>query len=116
MSRFLTILHKESTQMHTSTFNETATSLRVGKSKTDFLLSELAQILEANHVVVSGIQLLSSHTDFVEVHIELEGQDLRHLLPTLRRYGYVILSEHQEDEWLEKLQSNASYLEKYLSI
>lgn len=102
--------------MHTIACNESTTCLRIGKSKTDFLLSELVQILEANRVVVHGIQLLASDADHVEVHIDVEAHELKHLLPTLRRYEYAILSEHQEDEWLEKLQSNASYLDKYLSI
>ena len=102
--------------MHTIACNETTTCLRIGKSKSDFLLSELVQILEANREAVHGIQILPSASDQVEVHMDVEGQELKHLLPTLRRYGYAILSEHQEDEWLEKLQSNASYLDKYLSI
>jgi len=102
--------------MHTIACNETTTCLRIGKSKSDFLLSELVQILEANRVAVHGIQILPSASDQVEVHMDVEGQELKHLLPTLRRYGYAILSEHPEDEWLEKLQSNASYLDKYLSI
>ena len=102
--------------MHTIACNESTTCLRVGKSKAEFLLSELIQILEANRVVVYGVQLLPTDADYVEVHLDIEDQELKHLLPTLRRYGYAILSEHQQDEWLEKLQSNASYLEKYLSI
>ena len=102
--------------MHTTSFSETITCLKVGKSKTDFLLSELVQILEANRVAVHGIQILPSDSDHVVVHIDVEDQELKHLLPTLRRFEYAILSEHREDEWLDKLQSNASYLEKYLSI
>lgn len=102
--------------MHTTTINEAITCLKIGKSKGEFLLSELVLILEASDVVVHSIQLIRSEADNIEAQVELERQELKHLLPTLRRYGYTILSEHQEDEWLEKIQSNASYLEKYLSI
>jgi len=48
--------------------------------------------------------------------LTVDPQDLKHLLPTLRRFGYEVLSKHEEDNWEDKLKEHASYLDKYLSM
>ena len=46
----------------------------------------------------------------------IDAQDLKHFLPTLRRFGYEVMSKHKEDDLEDKLQDHASYLDKYLSM
>jgi hypothetical protein len=41
---------------------------------------------------------------------------LNEILQTLRRYGYTIISEHQEDLYSKNLKERSRYLDKYLNI
>ena len=38
------------------------------------------------------------------------------IVQTFRRYGYTIISEHEEDKFLEDLKDRSNYLDKYLNI
>jgi Tfp pilus assembly pilus retraction ATPase PilT len=80
------------------------------------LLTELTQILEMSNVNITSLHLEHQNPAYVDVQISLDAQELKHLLPTLRRFGYEVLSKHPEDDLEEKLQVNSSYLDKYLSI
>ena len=53
---------------------------------------------------------------WIEIMLIIDAQYLKHLLPTLRRFSYEIMSKHKEDDLEDKLQDHASYLDKYLSM
>ncbi|MEC8883429.1 MAG: hypothetical protein VYD98_02130 [Bacteroidota bacterium] len=38
------------------------------------------------------------------------------ILQAFRRYGYVVVSEHQEDAFIKDLRDRSQYLDKYLNI
>ena len=90
--------------------------LSIRKNKVDFLLTELTQILEASSVQITSLHLERQHEDWIEIMLIIDAQYLKHLLPTLRRFGYEIMSKHKEDDLEDKLQDHASYLDKYLSM
>ena len=90
--------------------------LSIRKSKVDFLLTELTQLLEATGVEITSLHLERQHEEWIDILLIIDSQDLKHLLPTLRRFGYEVMSKHNEDDLEDKLQEHASYLDKYLSI
>lgn len=113
MSTFFVIL---AIVMHEATVYHNLTQLSIRKSCVDFLLSDLIQLLELCQVEITSLHLERQHADCVDILLSVDPQDLKHLLPTLRRFGYEVLSKHDEDNWEDKLQEHASYLDKYLSI
>ena len=90
--------------------------LSIRKNKVDFLLTELTQILEASSIQITSLHLERQHEEWIEIMLVIDAQYLKHLLPTLRRFGYEIMSKHKEDDLEDKLQDHASYLDKYLSM
>jgi hypothetical protein len=102
--------------MHEATVYQKLTQLSIRKSRVDFLLSDLIQLLELCHVKITSLHLERQHADCVDILLTVDPQDLKHLLPTLRRFGYEVLSKHEEDHWEDKLQEHALYLDKYLSM
>ena len=90
--------------------------LSIRKSKVDFSLTELTQLIEASGVDITSLHLERQHEEWIDVLLTIDAQDLKHFLPTLRRFGYEVMSKHKEDDLEDKLQDHASYLDKYLSI
>ena len=90
--------------------------LSIRKNKADFLLTELTQLLEASSVEITSLHLERQHEEWIEIMLTIDAQDLKHLLPTLRRFGYEVMSKHKEDDMEDKLQEHALYLDKYLSM
>ena len=113
MSTFFVIL---AIVMYEATVYQNLTQLSIRKSRADFLLSELTQLLEICHVEITSLHLERQLADCVDIMLTVYPQDLKHLLPTLRRFGYEVLSKHEEDNWEDKLMEHASYLDKYLSM
>ena len=83
MSAFFVIL---AIVMHESTVYQNLTQLSIRKSRVDFLLSELTQLLEICHVEITSLHLERQHADCVDIMLTVDPQDLKHLLPTLRRF------------------------------
>ena len=102
--------------MHEATVYQNLTQLSIRKSRVDFLLTELTQLLEVSGVEITSLQLERQHEDWMDIQLTIDGQDLKYLLPTLRRFGYDVMSKHKEDDLEDILQQHASYLDKYLSM
>ncbi|MDC3079415.1 hypothetical protein OA336_01555 [Flavobacteriaceae bacterium] len=90
--------------------------LSIRKSKVNFLLTELTQLLEACGVEITSLYLERQHEEWIDIVLTIDSQDLKHLLPTLRRFSYEVMSKHKEDDLEDKLKEHASYLDKYLSM
>jgi hypothetical protein len=41
---------------------------------------------------------------------------INEIIQTFRRYNYEIVSEHQEDDYLNNLKERSEYLNKYLNM
>ena len=113
MSTFFVIL---ALVMQEISVYQNLSKLSIRKNKVDFLLTELTQILEASSIQITSLHLERQHEDWIEIMLIIDAQYLKHLLPTLRRFGYEIMSKHKEDDLEDKLQDHASYLDKYLSM
>ena len=113
MSTFFVIL---ALVMQEISVYQNLSKLSIRKNKVDFLLTELTQLLEASSVQITSLHLERQHEEWIDILLTIDAKDLKHLLPTLRRFGYEVMSKHKEDDLEDKLKDHASYLDKYLSM
>ena len=52
----------------------------------------------------------------MEITVKISQSGLNDIIQTFRRYEYEIISEHQEDSYLNSLKERSDYLDKYLNI
>lgn len=88
----------------------------VEKGITDFSMSQIAQIVEGSNGKLLGCYISKATTDSVQITIKTALGGMNEILQTFRRYDYIIVSEHQEDAYLNSLRERSDYLDKYLNI
>ncbi|WP_333694635.1 CBS domain-containing protein [Flavobacterium sp.] len=88
----------------------------VKKSSKEYAMSQIAQIVETNNGRILGLFISEIEGDFVQVTIKIALGGLNEIIQTFRRYNYEIISEHQEDAYLNNLKERSDYLDKYLNI
>jgi hypothetical protein len=54
--------------------------------------------------------------DMAQITLKLTPSGLNEIIQSFRRYGYNIISEHQEDNFAKNLKDRSKYLDKYLNI
>ncbi len=91
-------------------------TLIVSKSKKDFSMSQVSQIAESNKAKLLGLYVSKEFIDNVEVTIKISSDEINKIIQTFRRYDYTVISEHEEDSYLEELKDRANYLKKYLDM
>ena len=82
----------------------------------DFSMSQIAQIVESNNGKLLGLFVSDSDATSVEVTVKIALGGLNEIIQTFRRYNYEIISEHNEDNYLNNLKERSEYLDKYLNI
>lgn len=90
--------------------------LIVEKGIMDYSMSEITQIVESNNGRLLGLFISQATFDKVQVTIKISLGGLNEIIQTFRRYNYEIISEHQEDTYLNTLKDRSDYLDKYLNI
>jgi predicted transcriptional regulator len=88
----------------------------VEKEILEYSMSQVAQIVESNGGRLLGSFLSNSTTQMVQITLKIASGSVNEIIQTFRRYGYAILSENQEDTYLENLKERSDYLDKYLNI
>lgn len=88
----------------------------VEKGITDYSLSEVTQIVESNNGRLLGVFVSEMGPSTVQITVKISLGGLSEILQTFRRYNYEIISEHQEDAYLNTLKDRSDYLDKYLNI
>ncbi len=96
--------------------NEPGGIIVLEKGSLDYSFSEIGQIIESQNARISGMFVSSQDNDFTQITIKVNTSSLNEILQTLRRYGYTIVSEHQEDLYSKSLKERSRYLDKYLNI
>ena len=96
--------------------NEQGQTLVVAKATANYTLSQVSQIAEG-----AGAHLLGVWTHFIdatrtEITLKLRLGNLAEVIAAFRRYEYEIVTEHDQDSYLEKLRERSDYLDKYLNI
>lgn len=96
--------------------NERGSIIIVQKNSREASLSEIAQIAESNNAKILGVFISDLTNDQMQTTIKIKTELLNTVLQTYRRYGYSIVSSHQEDQLADNLKERSAYLDKYLNI
>ncbi len=90
--------------------------LIVEKGIADYTMSQVAQIVESNNGRLLGAFISEANQDKVQITLKISLGGLSEIIQTFRRYNYEIISEHQEDTYLNTLKDRSDYLDRYLNI
>ena len=101
---------------NTPFFSEPGGAIIVEKAYKDYSLSEICQIVESNNVKMLGVFVSKIRNDMVQVIIKIENSGLSAIFETFRRYGYTIISGHEDDRFLKTLKDRSAYLNRYLNL
>lgn len=88
----------------------------VEKGIDDYSMSQIAQIVESNNGKLLGLFISNVENDMVQVTVKITLGAMNEIIQTFRRYNYEIISEHQEDNYLNALKERSDYLDRYLNI
>ena len=88
----------------------------VEKSMDDYSMSQITQIVESNNGKLLGLFISEATANKVQITIKIAMGGMNEIIQTFRRYNYEIMSEHQEDNYLNSLKERSEYLDKYLNI
>jgi Mg/Co/Ni transporter MgtE len=88
----------------------------VEKSILDYSMSQVTQIVESNNGKLLGLFVSEVKTETIQITIKIALGGMNDIIQTFRRYNYEIISEHQEDNYLNSLKERSEYLDKYLNI
>jgi CBS domain containing-hemolysin-like protein len=88
----------------------------VKKALNDYSMSQITQIVESNDGKLLGLFVSDSDTESIEITIKVTLGAINDIIQTFRRYNYEIISEHNEDNYINNLKERADYLDKYLNI
>ena len=101
---------------HTPFLNETGGIIVVEKGSHDYSFSEICQIVESNDGKVLGAFISNIENDITQTTIKIGHSGMNSITQTFRRYGYNVVSEHEEDKMNDELKERSDYLNKYLNI
>ena len=81
-----------------------------------YSFAEISRIVEENGGTLLGIYLSNRTENNVHITLKLITNQLSEILQHLRRYGYGILTEKEDDHYRKELKDIADYFEKYLDL
>ncbi|CAM2806284.1 CBS domain-containing protein [Flavobacterium frigoris] len=90
--------------------------IKVKKGVLDYSMSQITQIVESNDGKLLGLFISESDVDSVEVTMKISLGAINEIIQSFRRYNYEIISEHQEDNYINNLKERSEYLDKYLNM
>lgn len=88
----------------------------VEKGILDYSMGQVVQIVESNNAKILGTFVSGSTNDTIQITIKIAMGSINDIIQTFRRYDYEIISEHNEDNYLNSLKERSDYLDKYLNI
>lgn len=96
--------------------NEAGGIIVIEKEAKDYSFSEISQIVESNGSRIYGIFISALEGSRIELTLKISQEGINNVAQTFRRYNYVVLSQHDEDKFMEDLKERSGYLDKYLNI
>ncbi|APG60368.1 CBS domain-containing protein [Christiangramia salexigens] len=96
--------------------NEPGNILVIEKAFKDYTFSEVTQIVETSNAHVLGAFVSKIENDMAQITIKISPSGMNEIIQSFRRYGYIIISQHQEDTFNKNLKERSRYLDKYLNI
>lgn len=102
---------------NTPFLNEPGSIIVIEHGVLDYSFSEISQIIESNDGKIFGAFISQIENDVAQISIKIGSNvGFNEILQAFRRYGYNIISNHQEDALIKDLRERSQYLEKYLNI
>jgi len=95
---------------------ETGAIIIVEKPIADYSMSQISQIVESNNGKLLGIFVSEADSEKVQITIKTTTGGTNEIIQSFRRYNYKIISEHQDDDYMNTLKERSEYLDKYLNI
>ena len=86
------------------------------KSEKEYSSSEVTQIVESNNGKVMGLYISNQTSDTTQVTVKVSSEDINEIIQTFRRYNYNIISQYEDDFYLQDLKDRSEYLQKYLDM
>ena len=80
----------------------------------NFSMSQITQIVESNNGKLLGLFVSDSDATTVEITVKIALGGVNEIIQTFRRYNYEIISEHNDDNYLNNLKERSEYLDKRL--
>ena len=96
--------------------NETGGIIVVEKTAKDHSFSEICQIIESNDAKILGVFISNIENEMSMTTIKMGHIGMNAIVQTFRRYNYHVVSNHDEDKFLDDLKDRSNYLDKYLNI
>jgi hypothetical protein len=78
-------------------------------------MSQITQIVEITEKAFS-LFISESDVNSIEVTMKISLGAINEIIQSFRRYNYEIISEHQEDNYINSLKERSDYLDKYLNM
>ena len=97
-------------------FSEHGGVIVVEKGYNDFSFSEISQIVESNDAKLLGAFVSKNENDLTQITLKIGNTGLSAIFQAFRRYGYTIVSGHEDDTFLRTLKERSAYLNNYLNI
>lgn len=88
----------------------------VKKREIDYSASQIAQIVESNDGKLLGLFVSAADAENIEITLKITIGPVNEIIQAFRRYNYEIISEHNEDSYINTLKERSDYLDKYLNI
>ena len=97
-------------------FSEAGGIIIIEKLYNDYSFSEICQILESNNIKLLGVFISNLNNGVAQITIKTQNTGLSAVFESFRRYGYNIVSGHEDDTFLKTLKERSSYLDRYLNL
>lgn len=97
-------------------FSQSGGIIIVEKGYNDYSFGEICQILESNNVKLLGVFVSRIKNGLVQITIKIENSGLTAIFESFRRYGYTIVTGHEDDSFLKSLKDRSAYLDHYLNL
>lgn len=101
---------------NTSFLKEPGNIVIVEKNTNEYSFSQIAQIIEGNNGKLLGLFISDTTNNSVQITIKIAAGVINEIIQTFRRYEYEIISNHEDDTFLNNLKDRSEYLERYLNI
>lgn len=102
---------------HKTPFLRESGGIIIIKKKTlDYSMREITQIIESNNGRILGLFVSETDYENTSITIKIGLGVMNEIIQSFRRYEYEIISEHNEDNYINTLKERSDYLDKYLNI
>ncbi len=110
INEILTILNE------TPFLQENGGIIVIQKKTLNYSIGQITQIIESNNGKVLGLFISESDSEKTQITIKINMGNMNEIIQSFRRYDYEIISEHQDDNYINTLKERSDYLDIYLNL